>query len=522
MAHFYLSPQRDQLLLMPVSMRDWLEEGHAAWFIIDVVGELDTAPLHTRHPNDGVGRPAYDPDMMLGLLLYAYAGGLRSARRIEAACRTDAAYRVICGGLVPDHATIARFVVDHQDAMEGLFVGGLRLCAAAGLVSLDTIAVDGTKMGTDAALDANHGAEWIRTQVHRLLADAVATDTAETASARVAPPALLGVAAPEELRSPSGRLSRLQAALSRIEAEDRAAAAEATGRAAAARRAAESGNKLRGRKPADPHAALARAEAEHTAALHRARAKQEQREAKAAAATDAGRRLPGRAPGPDRGVQAAAAALATARAVADTARPADRKANVTDPESRIMKSVTGWIQGYNAQAAVNEHQIVLAGLVGQDANDVELYQPMVAALPATLIAAGIPAALIGQVLADAGYWSEANATADGPDRLIATLKDWKQRRAAREAATTTGNPPEDASVLEAMEHRLRTPEGAAAYARRSHTVEPVFADHKTNRGWRRFRRRGLQPARSEWALMNLSHNLAKLNAHRASPTPASA
>jgi len=101
---------------------------------------------------------------------------------------------VICGGLAPDHATIARFVVDHQDAMEGLFVSGLRLCAAAGLVSLDTIAVDGTKMGTDAALDANHGAEWIRTQVHRLLAEGVATDSTE--AARAAQPALLGMAAP--------------------------------------------------------------------------------------------------------------------------------------------------------------------------------------------------------------------------------------------------------------------------------------------------------------------------------------
>lgn len=177
-----------------------------------------------------------------------------------------------------------------------------------------------------------------------------------------------------------------------------------------------------------------------------------------------------------------------------------------------MKTATGWVQGYNAQAAVNEHQVVVACTVSQDNNDVGLYQPMVDATRHTLDAAGVTDP-IGMVLADAGYWSEANATAPGPDRLIATLKDHKQRRAARELGTTNGPPPQDATALEAMEHRLRTPEGAAAYAQRSHTVEPIFAV-KTNHGYDRFRRRGLQAAGSEWALINTVHNLGKL--HRAS------
>src|SRR5205085_5629356 len=190
-----------------------------------------------------------------------------------------------------------------------------------------------------------------------------------------------------------------------------------------------------------------------------------------------------------------------------------RQVNITDPESRIMKTATGWVQGYNAQAAVNEHQIVVGHLVTQEANDVGQYRPMVTATRHALDAAGI-AAPIAMVLADAGYWSDDNATAVGPDRLIATLKDWKQRRAARDLGTTSGPPPEGVSALDAMEHRLRTLEGAAEYAKRSHTVEPVFGDHKENRGFRRFRRRGLAAARSEWALINLSHNLAKLFAHR--------
>lgn len=514
-ARFYVAPQRDQLLLMPVSMRDWLEEGHLAWFLVDVVAALDTTALHTRHPNNGVGRPAYDPEMMLTLLLYAYANGLRSARRIEAACRTDAAYRVICGGLVPDHATIARFVVDHQDAMEALFVSGLRLCAAAGLVDLATVAVDGTKIGADAALDANRGAQWIRAQVQRLLADAVATDTAEARA-----PTLLPEGLPEELVSPAGRLARLQAALAWIDAEDHAAAAAAAAGQQAARQAAEAGRKLHGPKPSDPHAAFARAQAEHTAAQVAAQAKHAERSAKLAAAAAAGRKLPGPTP-VDHTVERAAAALAAAEAAAQAAQPRDRKVNTTDPDSRIMKSVSGWVQGYNAQAAINSHQIVLAGTVSQDANDVELYQPMIRTLTDTLTAAGVTAA-IGLILADAGYWSEANATAPGPDRLIATLKDWKQRRAARDAGTTHGEPPENACPAEAMEHRLRTAEGARAYAQRSHTVEPVFGQHKHNRGWRQFRRRGLNAVRSEWALMNLSHNITKLFEHRPTLGPATA
>lgn len=182
---------------------------------------------------------------------------------------------------------------------------------------------------------------------------------------------------------------------------------------------------------------------------------------------------------------------------------------MTDPDSRIMKTKTGWIQGYNAQAAVNERQIVVGSAVTQECNDANQFQPMVRTAIDALAAAGITDP-IEMVLADAGYWSDDNATADGPDRLIATLKVWKQRRAAREMGTTTGPPPPDASPLEAMEHRLRTAEGARAYAQRSHTVEPVFGDHKENRGWRQFRRRGLAAVQSEWALMNTSHNIAKL------------
>ena len=500
----YLCARRDQLFLLPVCMRDWIDEGHLAWFVIDVVGELDTGALH-RRPGGAPGRPPYDPEMMCALILYAYCCGIRSSRRVEDACRTDAAFRVICGGLVPDHATIARFVVDQERALAELFVSGLRLCAAAGLVDLSVVALDGTKMAADAALARNRDAGWIRREVAGLLA-ATAADQPPAAAEQAALAGLDATAA-GQLIGPRGRLARLQAALAVIEAEETAATANA-------RQAARDGRKLPGPKPTEPAAALARARAEHRAALARAEANQARRAAKEAAAQAAGRKLTGPPPGPDRVLARAQAALAAAQQAAQTAPSGGRRANITDPDSRIMKTRQGWVQGYNAQAIANKHQIVLACDVSQDAGDVLLYQPMMTALGHTLAAAGITATP-ALALADAGYWSSENATTPGPDRLIATMKDHKQRRAARELGHTTGPPPAGAAPADAMEHRLRTTDGAAAYAQRSRTIEPVFADRKENRGMRGFRRRGLEAAKSEWAFMHLAANMLKLRQHRA-------
>jgi transposase len=505
-AHEYLTPARDQQFLLPVSMREWLAEGHLAWFVIDVVSQLDCSQLHKRHPNDGPGRPAYDPEMMCALLIYAYASGVRSSRRIEAACRTDAAFRVICGGLVPDHATIARFIVNQEQALEKLFVQGLRLCHAAGLLDLSVLALDGTKMAADAALDQNRSAEWIRRQIQALMAETVTSEQVEAP----APSPLEGFEGLEpvaEISTPSGRLARLKAALAVIEAQEAKHKAEAQTKAKAAFEEAEQGRKLRGRKPKDPAARLARAQADLAAARQRATAKQARRQA------SNGREQQLEDPADD-AVKEAEAQLAAAHKAAAEQPAKPSQANITDPDSRIMKTQKSWLQGYNAQAIVNKHQIVLATTVSHDANDLELYQPMLDELKQTLADAGIPAELVELMLADAGYCSEENLTAPGPDRLIATQKDHKQRRAARELGTTTGPPPQDASPLEAMEHRLRTTDGAAAYAHRGHLIEPVFGDRKENRGYRAFRRRGLSAATSEWAFMHLVGNLTKLYRHQ--------
>jgi hypothetical protein len=436
---------------------------------------------------------------------------MRSSRRIEAACRTDAAFRVICGGLEPDHATIARFVVDHERALEGLFVEGLRLCAAAGLADLSVVALDGTKVAADASLARNRDARWVRREVAKLMAI-----TGEDEQGAVpGTDGLPGVEPVAEIASRSGRLARLRAALAVIEAENAAAAQQAARQAQAAAAEAEHGRKLAGRKPKEPRAALARAEVDHRVAAERLATMQAAHAAKLEAAAR-GEKLTAAPPcriERAKGVLVRAqAALHAAQHAVKAAPTSARRVNVTDPDSRVMSTQDGWVQGYNAQAIVNPQQIVLACDVSQDTGDVGLYQPMNERLAHTLTAAGITDE-IELMLADAGYCSEHNLTTPGPDRLIATTKDWKQRRAARELGQTNGPPP-DATPVEEMEHLLRTPQGAAAYAQRPQLIEPVFGDRKHNRQIRSFRRRGLSAVRSEWAFIHLAGNMLKLYHHR--------
>ena len=491
MAYNYKVPLRDQLFLLPPSIADWLPEEHLVWFVLDVVAVMDLSAFHARHPNDGAGRPAYDPEMMLALLLYAYCRGLRSSRRIEAACRADLAFRAICTDVVPDHIAIARFRSHHEEAIRAVFIDVLALCAKAGLASLGTIAIDGTKIAADAALGANRPEASIAAEVEAILAQAGRADEAEALQPSV------GSELPAELSRRGSRLARLRAALGEIEAERRASAEAEEEKAKRLATDAAEGKRPRGTAPKDPTEALARAEAD-VAALKVRSDKAATTLSKLEAISLLGK--------------AEERLRAAAKAAAQAPVPPAAQANTTDPQSRIMKTASGWVQGFNAQAAVNAQQVVVACAVTQDRNDVGQLVPMMAAVAANATAAGIEGS-VGTVLGDAGYWSEANATAPGPDRLIATSKDWKQRRAAREMGTTTGPAPEGASALEAMEHRLRTEEGAAAYGRRSCTVEPIFGQTKENRGIRRFMRRGLAAAESEWALVCATGNILKLYSH---------
>ena len=172
----FLSCDRDQPMLLPPDLRDWLADDHLAWFVIDAVAELDLEPFYASYRADGHGAAAHDPQMMVTLFAYAYAVGERSSRGIERRCREDVAFRVICANQVPDHATIARFRVRHEAALADLFGGVLGLCAKAGIVDVGVIAVDGTKLAADASDGAIRSYEQIAAEI---LAEAGRIDAAE-------------------------------------------------------------------------------------------------------------------------------------------------------------------------------------------------------------------------------------------------------------------------------------------------------------------------------------------------------
>src|SRR5215469_10611390 len=210
----FLYPQRDQPLLLPADMREWLPEDDLVFIVLDAVGALDLGEFRRRYRADGHGRAAFDPEMMVALLLYAYCQGERSSRVIERRCVRDVAYRVVCGGLRPDHATIARFRARHERALGGLCSQVLRLLAAEGMVSLGVLSLDGTKLAGNAAQKANRTLP----QIDKLLAEAAAADAAE--DARLGDAA--GEPAPRTLSRRAERRERLARARDRLAAEDQA------------------------------------------------------------------------------------------------------------------------------------------------------------------------------------------------------------------------------------------------------------------------------------------------------------
>src|ERR671918_679687 len=222
MAQNFLSCDREQDFLMPPSVREWLPAGHLAWYLLDVVERLDLDAFYGRYRADGSGRAAHDPAMMVALLLYAYAVGERSSRRIERRCVEDVAFRVIAADRAPDHTTIARFRQRHAEWLAELFVQVLAMCAKAGMVRVGTVAVDGTKLAANAGLSANRGYEKIREEVERILAEADAVDAEEDqrfGDAR-------GDELPPELEDPVTRRERLERAQRELEAEQAAHVAE--------------------------------------------------------------------------------------------------------------------------------------------------------------------------------------------------------------------------------------------------------------------------------------------------------
>ncbi len=247
----FLSCDREQELLLPPSLREWLPEGHLAWFVLDAVDAIDLSVFYADYRDDGWGRAAHDPAMMVALLLYAYAVGERSSRRIERRCHEDIAFRVICANRAPDHATIARFRARHEHALACVFTDVLVLCAKAGVVSVGLVAVDGSLIAGNASPGATKTYAAIRQEVEQMLDEAAQADAGDEERFGQA----RGDELPPELTDRNSRRERLARCKQELEAEQAKQQTEYEANPAwRAEWEAEHGRKLTGRKPFAPAA----------------------------------------------------------------------------------------------------------------------------------------------------------------------------------------------------------------------------------------------------------------------------
>jgi transposase len=423
----------DQSLLFPPSPRDWLPEGHLAFFVADTVAALDLQAFYAPYEGDGRRNQPFDPQMMVTVLLYAYATGTFSSRRIARKLEEDVAYRVLAAGNFPAHRTIAEFRQQHLAAFETLFVQVVQIAREAGVVQLGTLAIDGTKVKASASkhkamsYGRMHDEETrLREQITALTAQAEASDAAEDAAHG---PDVRGDELPAELQRREERLAKIAAAKARLEArqadEDRQKG-----------RTPDDGRKGRGTKP------FAR----------------------------------------DFGVP-----------------PDDAQDNFTDPESRIMKTSSGFDQCYNGQLAVDEasQMIVATGLTNCAADNGALL-PLIDQTHATL--GEHPT----EVLADAGYRGDATFQTLETRQITAYISLGREGKPG-----TTPNPAHEAT--QRMAARLASDRGRARYRRRKAIVEPVIGWIKEVLGFRRFSVRGEAKARGEWNVVCLAVNLKRFH-----------
>jgi len=438
---------RDTDYLLPPSVQEWLPEAHLARYVVDVVEGLDLSELERAYA--GRGSEAYHPATLLSLLIYGYATGTFSSRKIERATFDSLAFRYIACNRHPDHDTLASFRKRFGQEFQSAFVQVLQVARENQLSRFGTVSLDGTKIHAHAsrhsALSYGHAEKieaHLKAEVQELLALAEAADQSSVPD---------GVSLPDEIKRREDRLAAIAVAKAKIEARakerhEQEQAEYAAKMAARAKKEAATGKKPGGKPPTPPES------------------------------------------GPR----------------------ADDQINLTDEESRIMKVAGGGFeQCYNAQAVVDtESMLILAPYVTQATNDKEQVEPMVAKMQANPAGLNQPDTL----LADTGYFSQKNVTACVEAKitpLIAVKRDehhpqWRER--FTEPAPLAG----DASPVDAMKHALKTKSGRAAYALRKQTVEPVFGIIKSVMGFRQFLLRGLENVRNEWTLVCLAWNLKRM------------
>jgi transposase len=446
MANFRPSDRLTSYLLPP-SVDEWLPERHLARFIVEVIENLDLTTMSKSYR--GTGSASYHPAPLLGLLVYGYATGVFSSRKLERATYDSVAFRFIAANDHPDHDTIATFRRRFLKEIEALFVKVLLLAREMGVLKMGTLALDGTKIHANAsrhrALSYEHAGKieaQLKEEVAELLAKAEAADQTDVPD---------GISIPEELARRQDRLEKLAVAKAKIEA-----------------RAAER---------------YARELTEHEAKLAA-------REAKSAAT---GKKPRGKPPQPP--VQGPL--------------PKDQ-INLTDEESRIMPVAGGGFeQCYNAQAVVTaDSMLVIAADVVQAPNDKQQIEPMlnqIGALPDSL-------GKVERLLADTGYFSAANVAACEAAGIAPLIAMGRQPHHPPVGEFFCDDPlaPENPTPVEAMAHRLKTRAGRDLYALRKQIPEPVFGIIKSVMGFRQFLLRGIDKVRGEWRLVTMAWNLKRM------------
>ncbi|MCT0249542.1 IS1182 family transposase [Synechococcus sp. CS-205] len=484
----------EQAWLLPPSPIDWLPKDHLVFFLLDLIDQLDLDPiLQLYRQKDARGEKAYDSRMMVVLLLYAYCVGMPSSRKIERACYEDLPFRVLSGNQQPDHTQISEFRRRHLELLEDLFVQVLRLCQKSGLVQMGHVALDGTKVEANASIHKamshermEKSEQQLRQEMRALLRKAEIIDAQEDGRYGKGK---RGSELPEELQRRESRLEKIRQAKAELEAESAAAQAR------------------RRQKQADAAATEAEQGDDDSKEKLSSRAHQKQQRADTARAL-ALQKLQETGIDPETvGLGEADPQAMPTRGLPSNAqgKPSPKaQRNFTDPDSHVMKCGNGYIQGYNAQAAVDsKHQVIVAIGVSNQAPDVEHLVPMLERIEAST--GTMPATFI----ADAGYWSEANAKACSDRGIDAYISTARQKH-GQLPPPSRGPVPKDLDAKGRMARKLRSKNGRKVYARRKAIVEPVFGQTKENRGLRRFLLRGLEKVNGEWSLMGTGHNLLKL------------
>ena len=497
---------------MPPDVRDWVPPDHLAWFVIEAVREMELGAFYAAYRVDGHGRAAYEPSMMVTLILYSFATGVQSSRAIERHCREHVAYRVITGNLVPDHVTVARFICRHERALAALFSQVLGLCAEAGLVDSGVVSVDGTRMAANASRERNREFGQIAMEIVEQVRARDEADDEKLGEVR-------GDELPEELRTPEGRREFFRRARRKLEGDtgrqeldvepssERQAETEWEYEFDAERIVArvqgregwrrEAHRHLERQRWEDPDPIPSSREQRLLLAIERleddlgaVRAGNEAYQAyRQQGRMRNGRRF-GRPPNPHQSPEVP-----------------QGKVNITDPDSKVIPDGLFFVQGYNAQAAVNEQQIVLAAEITNTSTDFALLDPMVTATLDELARAGI-SQRPEVIVADAGYWNEQHIDEIVANKHIAVLVAPDKGSRGTPRKTWTGG------RYDWMRTVLGTEHGGTRYRKRRQTVEPLFGNTKHNKGVTRFRRRGRVKVRTEWRLHMMAHNLTKLYNHQ--------